>query len=368
MLMTKGVFRKTFIVLLVLAGIVSYFTITWQKPPVDEIKLARVAVSEAVSMNANSYATILFRNANELYDSAIGCWQKENGKLFFLRDFSEVKRLAVLSGKMAASSIEKTRSAKKNISEMLSGEISGIEEELAGYDKVYASVPLEEPQRAELNRGKMLLKEGILAFERQNYYYALEKIDSAEVLVGTAIDLSARALENYFSDYRKWKQWSEKFLASSRRNQTTCIIIDKTGRTCNVYKNGNHEASYPVELGTNWMGHKLCQGHMSTPEGFYKIVSKKSGGETNYYKALLLNYPNEDDKKQFVSNKKNGIIPKDALIGGLIEIHGYGGKGADWTNGCIALGNRDMDSIYSICTQGTEVLIIGSLKPLEDIL
>ncbi len=59
----------------------------------------------------------------------------------------------------------------------------------------------------------------------------------------------------------------------------------------------------------------------------YKIIEKKQNGQTKYYKALLLNYPNEDDKKRFLANKKNGIISKDAKIGNLIEIHGNGGKG-----------------------------------------
>ena len=56
------------------------------------------------------------------------------------------------------------------------------------------------------------------------------------------------------------------------------------------------------------MGDKNQQGDKSTPEGLYKITDKKSNGQTTFYKALMLDYPNDDDKKRFLQNKKNGVI------------------------------------------------------------
>jgi murein L,D-transpeptidase YafK len=124
---------------------------------------------------------------------------------------------------------------------------------------------------------------------------------------------------------------------------------------------------FSIELGSNWIGDKNQQGDKTTPEGLYKIISKKSDGETKFNKALLLNYPNEDDKKRFSINKKNGIIKPGANIGNLIEIHGEGGQGIDWTDGCIALKNDEMDILYTACPVGTHVTIVGSLRPLHEL-
>ena len=97
------------------------------------------------------------------------------------------------------------------------------------------------------------------------------------------------------------------------------------------------------------------------------MTKKISPGKTKYYKALLISYPNEEDKKRYDLSIRNGIVPKDKGIGGLIEIHGGGGKGQNWTDGCIALKNEDMDRIYHIASPGTPVTIVGSLKPIKEI-
>ncbi len=96
-------------------------------------------------------------------------------------------------------------------------------------------------------------------------------------------------------------------------------------------------------------------------------MKKNKAPKTKYYKALLLNYPNEEDKKRFIQNKESGHIRATAKIGGLIEIHGNGGKGADWTEGCIALPDLLMDQLYASCAIGTPVTIVGSLGSLSDL-
>ena len=57
--------------------------------------------------------------------------------------------------------------------------------------------------------------------------------------------------------------------------------------------------------------------------------------------------------------------PKDAEIGGMIEIHGGGGKGVNWTDGCIALENKNMDIVFKLAQSGTPVTIVGSVQPLQ---
>ena len=100
------------------------------------------------------------------------------------------------------------------------------------------------------------------------------------------------------------------------------IIIDKFSRKCYVYLNGVKKYEFDAELGRNWVGDKRRMGDKATPEGMYKIINKFQGRETNYYKALSLDYPNDEDKERFKSEIARGTLPASAKIGGGIEIHG----------------------------------------------
>jgi hypothetical protein len=82
----------------------------------------------------------------------------------------------------------------------------------------------------------------------------------------------------------------------------------------------------------------------------------------------LLDYPNDEDLKKFRREISRGTLPASAKIGGMIEIHGNGGKGIDWTQGCVALTDRDMDLIYNIAKVGTPVTIVGSTVDLQHVL
>jgi murein L,D-transpeptidase YafK len=108
------------------------------------------------------------------------------------------------------------------------------------------------------------------------------------------------------------------------------------------------------------MGDKQQRGDRATPEGRYSITTKKSAGQTTYYRALAINYPNADDLARFKKAVKSGALPPGANPGGLIEIHGSGGKGAHWTEGCVALKNEDMRVLFERVSVGTPVTIVGS--------
>jgi murein L,D-transpeptidase YafK len=116
------------------------------------------------------------------------------------------------------------------------------------------------------------------------------------------------------------------------------------------------------------VGDKRVRGDKATPEGMYKIVKKFHSDSTKYYKALLIDYPNDEDTALFEAAIAKGLLPESAAIGGMIEIHGNGGKGRDWTEGCIALTDREMDMIFNIAKIGTPVTIVGSMHDLKHVL
>jgi hypothetical protein len=166
-----------------------------------------------------------------------------------------------------------------------------------------------------------------------------------------------------FSDrrlLREWRRWVEATIEESRDTRSAAIIIDKLDRSLNLYYSGLLLVSYPVELGTNGLQRKLFAGDRATPEGMYRVVKLKEGRETKYHKALLLDYPNEDDQARFDRARQRGEIPRGRGIGSMIEIHGGGGDGGDWTDGCIALANQDIDMVYARAHVGTLVTIVGT--------
>jgi len=105
----------------------------------------------------------------------------------------------------------------------------------------------------------------------------------------------------------------------------------------------------------------LKQGDGATPEGRYRITAKRGKGQTQYYRALVLDYPNQNDRRRFEQAKKTGRIPSATHIGGQIEIHGVENELMAQTLGCVMLDNAQMIALYERVEPGTPVTIVGAL-------
>jgi murein L,D-transpeptidase YafK len=132
------------------------------------------------------------------------------------------------------------------------------------------------------------------------------------------------------------------------------ILILKSARTMTLESNGQPLKTYKVALGGQPIGAKQEQGDHKTPEGVYFVDAKNA--HSQFYMALHLSYPNAGDK---LRARKQGVSP-----GGDIEIHGlgkrYGWIGArhrevDWTDGCIAVTNEEIEEIFRLVPAGTRV-------------
>ncbi len=133
------------------------------------------------------------------------------------------------------------------------------------------------------------------------------------------------------------------------------LVVNKSQKKLYVYFRDTFKV-FMVSLGGNPIGHKQQQGDNKTPEGQYKISLKnpKSQG----YKSLKISYPNNNDRKHAMAA---GVDP-----GGDIYIHGLWTPTQDpknhwrynWTRGCIALNNEQMDEIYAYTRLNTEIMIL----------
>ena len=136
------------------------------------------------------------------------------------------------------------------------------------------------------------------------------------------------------------------------------IIVLKSKRKLQVWSGNIRLKNYTIALGRQPKGAKHFEGDDKTPEGIYKIDSKNPN--SGYYKNLGISYPSDTDIKY--------AIQKGKKPGGLIKIHGvkngkaYIGKFHkcfDWTHGCLALTNQEIDELY----QNVKIGTIIEIKP-----
>jgi murein L,D-transpeptidase YafK len=135
------------------------------------------------------------------------------------------------------------------------------------------------------------------------------------------------------------------------------VVVEKAQRSMHLMQHGRVLKSYRVALGGDPVGHKTQQGDSRTPEGVYTVDFRRTVSRFNL--ALRISYPNQQDRQ--VASAR-GVDP-----GGEIYIHGQptGGvsparlaqTGPDWTDGCIAVTNREMQEIFALVRDGTAVEI-----------
>lgn len=148
------------------------------------------------------------------------------------------------------------------------------------------------------------------------------------------------------------------------------IVVHKRERTLELLRNGLVESEFKIALGRVPVGDKEIEGDGKTPEGNFFIQGKNP--KSKYHLGLGVSYPNiedaergllsgvidEDERDSIVAAMAAGEMPpQKTKLGGEIYIHG-GGTDADWTQGCIALDNEDMTTLFENVPTGASVTIL----------
>jgi len=361
-------FLISFILVFLISGTVIIVKIVNTTPPDEALKIARESLAQAKKIQADKYESVQIKTATEYYNSAMKSWKIENEKFFLSRNYDITIDLATRATEQIKLATKKTQTRTGNLKNDLPVKVKELQRIVSNLQENFTELPVALNERGQYQKGKILLVEAASYLKKNDLLVAEQKYIQAEKLISSFNKNVERTLKDYFSHINKWKNWASETIEFSRINNTYCIVVDKFKHECYLYYDGKLVNTFDAEFGKNWIGNKKYQGDQATPEGKYTIIKKKDGGNTQYYKALLINYPNEEDKVQFRLNKKNGIISAGRGIGGLVEVHGGGGKGANWTEGCVALSNRDMDKLYSKCSVGTRITIVGSLRTLDEII
>lgn len=133
--------------------------------------------------------------------------------------------------------------------------------------------------------------------------------------------------------------------------EVTYVVVQKGQRRMHLLHNDSILESYDIQLGFAPVGHKQFEGDGKTPEGVYRIDRRNP--ESRFHLSLGISYPNVNDVAAAAAMGKSA--------GGDIFIHGQENRSKprshDWTWGCIAVKNEEMERIYSMVRTGTLVAL-----------
>jgi murein L,D-transpeptidase YafK len=151
-----------------------------------------------------------------------------------------------------------------------------------------------------------------------------------------------------------WANWSHDRLGGAAT--VDLVVVRKADRRLDLLSSGSIIKTYQIALGGEPVGPKEQEGDEKTPEGVYTIDYRKE--DSSFHRALHISYPSAAEQQQA---EAYGVDP-----GGLIMIHGLpNGLGfvgrlhrmLDWTDGCIAVTNSEIEEIWQIVPDGTSIQI-----------
>lgn len=132
------------------------------------------------------------------------------------------------------------------------------------------------------------------------------------------------------------------------------VIVMKKERTLTLMSQGKVLKTYKVALGGNPIGAKTRQGDHKTPEGVYRL--DKRNAQSQYYKSIHISYP---DAKDVAQARKMGVSPGgDVYVHGLPNGYKWIGAGhrlKDWTDGCVAVTDEEIDEIWKAVPDGIPI-------------
>lgn len=144
--------------------------------------------------------------------------------------------------------------------------------------------------------------------------------------------------------------------ASASLAKADKVLVIKSKRLLILMKNGEILKAYKVALGKQPKGHKTNAGDRKTPEGTYILDSRNP--ESKFHKAIHISYPNDKD---ILNAQKLGVSTGGAImIHGLpdsLESIGRDHRNWDWTDGCIAVTNSEIEEIWRLVSDGTPIEI-----------
>ena len=222
----------------------------------------------------------------------------------------------------------------------------------------------EHPLETEVH-----VKQARLFLEQGHFEHSIQASERAGKILLTQTALLTNELGRYADDdlIAAWRESAQRTIDWSRTHRAQAIVVSKADRVLTLYKNGRKVLTYPIRLGSRGIRAKQHYGDGATPEGEYRIQRKRGPGQTPYFRALILDYPNIDDRRRFEEAQKAGLIPKSQHMPGLIQLHGIAQGISDQPYGSIVLDNPQIARLFDHVAVGTPVNIVGALESQNSI-
>ena len=323
---------------------------------------SRAAVADARAAGASTWAPQELETAEQLARAALTAQRVEQTRLWPVPSAARVVDAYGATERAAALAKSVAEDLRSKASTAAAAQIETAHRLVSASESLAATLRVGKERRSLLAAARLSVEAARVYQRAGDYRNATLNAIRAEGLNAQVRDHAAAVVARYADPetITQWRRWIADTIAWSKSTGRVAIVVFKESHRLTVFHRGAAVATYDIDLGFNWTADKLHEGDGATPEGRYRIVARLGRSASIYYKALLLDYPNAGDRAEFARARKTGDLPVGARIGGLIEIHGGGGRDQDWTNGCVALANDDMDRVFDRAGVGTPVTIVGS--------
>ncbi len=330
-----------------------------EPPAPTEIQLALTQETELWRAGASVYTPESYQQYLSALNSARDLYTRERSRMVWFRDYQPIARSFAQVHAMG----EKMQGEVQTVALQQSTEISQTADALQKRITLLKELAEELKDRRlamrKLTQADIRIEDAKRLAKERRSKEANQKLEAARIDIDAVIKTLRPLLARYADRQQiaRWKSQVDKALAESRREGKDVIIVRKVDRQLTLYRKGGRVRDFNAGFGFNFLADKLYSGDKATPEGEYKIVKKLP--YSRYYKALLIDYPNQEDQQRFALAKKKKLIPANVGIGNLIEIHGGGND--SMTNGCISLQDHHISDLFAQVDVGTPVVIVGTI-------
>jgi hypothetical protein len=328
-------------------------------PPDAQGAGIRTVLRVADGLGARAYAPALRRLCGVELAASLCEINRQRARWWFQRDYRSARRLLTITESRVLYLYCEVRSRRQADQEAAAGMLRLLDEEMGRVLNLSRHAAADSETRRHLAVAEMRSQAARVLYREEQYTEALRSGRDSLDALGRVKNHSLALLARYDDPamVRQWQSWIDQALQNHRG---PVVVVIKELHRLDLYRNGRLVRSLPVDLGANTIDPKRHEGDRVTPEGRYRIARKKGPGATIYGLALLIDYPNSEDRQRYQEARRRGEVPPGAGVGGLIEVHGRGGRGYDWTDGCVAPSDEDMQWLYHQVETGTPVIIVGS--------
>ncbi len=322
---------------------------------------ARQALDSARRSSGASWSPAALTLAETTYRRGMEELRRQQNRFFLFRDLRPPTDTLALVETRAAEAMQDGDRRRVGVRGEAVAVLDRLSEVLEMMDDLETRASLPREGRVGLASARMGFVEASALMEAGAYQEAQDRAERALAKARDVADVLGEAFLRFADAERvqTWRTWIDETVAWSRNNKAVALVVIKERNVLDVYREGRKVLSLSADMGSNNLAQKYRQGDQATPEGRYRVQQVKGRGQSIYYKAFLLDYPNAEDLRRIRAAKDAGIIPAGAGPGALVEIHGEGGRGQDWTNGCVAVTNANMDQLFQMVKVGTPVTIVG---------